>query len=66
MAPMAGVLGWEDRGSLGRIGKGRRGGRITLCVGDQLECVELCVGMDEEPQRVEGPGLKGRQGRVML
>lgn len=66
MAPMAGVLGWEDRGSLGRIGKGRRGGRITLCVGDQLECVELCVGMDEEPQRVEGPGLKGGQGRVML
>ena len=29
--------------------QGRQGGGITLYVNDQLECMELCLGMDEEP-----------------
>lgn len=29
---------------------GKQGGSITLNVGDLLECTELCVGMDEEPE----------------
>lgn len=34
----------EDTSSLGRTGKG-----VTLyIVSDQLECKELCLGMDEE------------------
>lgn len=29
--------------------KGRRGGRVILYISDQLECVEVCLGMDEKP-----------------
>ena len=28
--------------------QGRRGAGVTLYVSDQLECTELCLGMDEE------------------
>lgn len=32
MAPMMGVLEWEDTGSLGRTGEGRQGGGASLYV----------------------------------
>lgn len=41
----------------GQREKKRRG--VTLCVNDQLLCMELCLGKD-------GSGLKGGQGQVML
>jgi len=30
--------------------QGRRGGGVALYVKDQLECMELCLGLDEEPK----------------
>lgn len=41
LAPVAGVLEGQDR-------QRRQGGDIALCVSDQLECLELCLRMEEE------------------
>ena len=40
----------------------RRGGRVTLHVGDQLERLELRLGMDEEPTESLWVRMKGRAG----
>ncbi|GAB0180798.1 hypothetical protein GRJ2_000545100 [Grus japonensis] len=42
--------------------QGRRGGGITLYVNDQLECMELHLGMDEEPTKSLWVRIKGRAG----
>ncbi|KAK4831293.1 hypothetical protein QYF61_016763 [Mycteria americana] len=42
--------------------QGRRGGGVTLYVNDQLECMELHLGMDEEPTKSLWVRIKGRAG----
>ncbi|GAB0200487.1 hypothetical protein GRJ2_002514100 [Grus japonensis] len=42
--------------------QGRRGGGVTLYVNDQLECMELHLGMDEEPTESLWVRIKGRAG----
>jgi len=42
--------------------QGRQGGGITLYVSDQLECMELCLGMDEKTIEI----LKAGGGLVSL
>jgi len=48
MSPMTGVLEWKYTGSFRRTA--RRGEKevLTLYVNKQMECIELCLGMDEE------------------
>ena len=43
-------------------GQGRRGGGVALYVSDQLECMELRLGMDEEPTKSLWVRIKGRAG----
>ena len=43
--------------------QGRRGGDVALYVNDQLECMELCLGMDEDPTKSRWVRIKGRTGR---
>ena len=43
-------------------GPGRRGGGATLCVSDRLECMELCLGMGEEPTESLWVRIEGRAG----
>ena len=38
------------------------GGGVTLYVKDQLECMELCLGLDEEPMESLWVKIKGRAG----
>lgn len=45
MAPETGVFEWKDRGSLGRRGRGDE--ERALPSMPMLECLELCLGMDE-------------------
>ncbi|GAB0204290.1 hypothetical protein GRJ2_002894600 [Grus japonensis] len=42
--------------------QGRQGGGITLYVNDQLECMELHLGMEEEPTESLWIRIKGRAG----
>ena len=42
--------------------QGRRGGGVTLYVKDQLECMELRLGLDEEPTESLWVKIKGRAG----
>ncbi|KAM9590815.1 uncharacterized protein ACIBXB_005869 [Morphnus guianensis] len=42
--------------------QGRQGGGVNLYVNDQLECMELCLGMDEEPTESLWVRIKGRAG----
>ncbi|GAB0186968.1 mitochondrial enolase superfamily member 1 [Grus japonensis] len=42
--------------------QGRQGGGIALYVNDQLECMELHLGMDEEPTKSLWVRIKGRAG----
>ncbi|GAB0188002.1 hypothetical protein GRJ2_001265500 [Grus japonensis] len=42
--------------------QGRQGGGITLYINDQLECMELHLGMDEEPTESLWVRIKGRAG----
>ncbi|GAB0176173.1 calcium-independent phospholipase A2-gamma [Grus japonensis] len=42
--------------------QGRRGGGVALYVNDQLECMELHLGMDEEPTESLWVRIKGRAG----
>lgn len=46
---MFGVIQWRDTGSLGRTGRQDEKMRVDLSVEEQLECTELCLGMDDEP-----------------
>ncbi|GAB0205257.1 hypothetical protein GRJ2_002991300 [Grus japonensis] len=55
MAPMSGVLEWKDS-------QGSKGGNVALNVSDQLECMELCLGMDEEPTESLWVRIKGSAG----
>ncbi|GAB0183760.1 hypothetical protein GRJ2_000841300 [Grus japonensis] len=58
MAPVAGVLEWKETGSLGRTGRGHE----EVYTNDQLECMELHLGMDEEPTKSLQVRIKGRAG----
>jgi len=40
----------------------RQGGDVVLCVNDQLECMQLCLGMDEELTESLWVRIKGRTG----
>ena len=40
----------------------RRGCYLLLYVNDELECTELCLGMDEEPTEAMWVRIKGRAG----
>jgi len=40
----------------------RREGGVTLCVKDRLECMELCLGLDEEPTESLWVKIKSRAG----
>jgi len=42
--------------------QGRRGGSVALCDNDWLECMELCLGMDEEPTESLWVRNKGSAG----
>jgi len=42
--------------------QGRRGGGVALYVSDQLKCMELCLGMDEDPTKSSWVRVKGRAG----
>ncbi|GAB0190944.1 hypothetical protein GRJ2_001559700 [Grus japonensis] len=42
--------------------QGRQGGGVTLYVNDQLECMELHLGMGEEPPESLWVSIKGRAG----
>ncbi|GAB0203326.1 hypothetical protein GRJ2_002798200 [Grus japonensis] len=44
-------VGMEGHRLFRKDRQGRRGGGITLYVHDQLECMELYLGMDEEPTK---------------
>jgi len=39
-----------------------QGGSVSLCENDQLECMELYLGMDEEPTESLWVRIKGRAG----
>jgi len=45
---MTGMLSWMATDSLGKPGQPRRGGGVALYVREQLECIELCLGVEEE------------------
>lgn len=65
MTPMTGVLEWKDTGSSACIRKdrqGRQGGSVALGVNDHLECMELCLEMDEELTESLWVRIKGRTG----
>ncbi|KAM6092638.1 uncharacterized protein LJ206_005604 [Theristicus caerulescens] len=62
VAFMTRVLEWKDTGSLGRTGRGDKEGGVTLYVNDQLECMELCLGMDKELAKSLWVRIKGRAG----
>ncbi|GAB0204868.1 mitochondrial enolase superfamily member 1 [Grus japonensis] len=42
--------------------QGRQGGGVTCYGNDQLECMEFCLGMDEEPTESLWVRIKGRAG----
>ena len=48
MATKTGVLGWKDIGFLGRTSRGDKEGGVDLYVNNQLECMDLHLGMNEE------------------
>ena len=62
MAPVTGVLERKDTGFLGRTGRGNEEGDVTLYVIDQLECMELHLGVDEELTESLWVRSKGRTG----
>lgn len=49
VARISRMLQWRDTGSLGKAGQEDKEGEVALYVGEQLECLELCLGMDDEP-----------------
>ena len=58
MTPITGVLQWRDAGALGRTGWG-----ATLYAREQLDCMELCLGMDEELMENLWVRIKDRTGK---
>ncbi|GAB0208028.1 hypothetical protein GRJ2_003268500 [Grus japonensis] len=62
IAPMTGVLGWKGTGSLGRRGRAGEEEVVALYVHEQLECMELHLGMEEEPTESLWVRIKGRAG----
>lgn len=48
-------------------GRQRRwgGGGASLSVSEQLECMDLCLGVDEELNEVLGARIKGRIGTLL-
>ena len=45
-----------------RVSQGGQGGGVALYVSDQLECMELCLGLDGEPTESLWVRIKGRAG----
>ncbi|GAB0193035.1 hypothetical protein GRJ2_001768800 [Grus japonensis] len=45
--------------------QGRQGGGVALYVNDQLQCMELHLGMNEEPTESLWVRIKGRTGTVI-
>lgn len=68
MAHMAGVLPCRNKGSPGRTGqedKARGQRRGLACYGtEQVECIELSLGIDDVCKNPEHPGAKGEQGKL--
>ncbi|GAB0203861.1 thrombospondin-4 [Grus japonensis] len=63
IAPVTGVLGWKGTGSSGRTGRAdEEGVGIALYISDQLECMELHLGMDEDPTESLWVRIKGSAG----
>lgn len=57
MAPGAGVVGWQDKGSSGGMAS------VALCAEDHLERMELRLRRDEEPAESLWVRIKGAQGQ---
>ncbi|GAB0182896.1 hypothetical protein GRJ2_000754900 [Grus japonensis] len=57
MAPMTGMLEWKDTGCSGRKSRGDK-----KAVHDQLKCMGLHLGMDEEPIKTLWVNIKERSG----
>lgn len=49
IADTSGVMQWRDTGSLGRTGREDEKITVDHSAAEQLECTELCLGMDDEP-----------------
>ncbi|PKU28864.1 dtw domain-containing protein 2 [Limosa lapponica baueri] len=64
MAPVTGVLERRDTGFFlkRKDRQGRRGGGVALYVNEQLESMELHLGMDEEPTESLWVKIRGRTG----
>lgn len=56
---MAGVFGGKD--ALERTGRGNNEG-VSPYISDQLECRDLCLGMDGKTTESLWVGIKGRAG----
>lgn len=65
MAPMAGVLGWKDGGSLGRTGGGNKEGASPLMLVTCWSARSSVWGWMRS-QRAGGPHLNGGKGQVTL
>ncbi|GAB0202565.1 hypothetical protein GRJ2_002722100 [Grus japonensis] len=52
----------EGYGLFRKDRQGRQGGGVTPYINDQLECMELHLGMDEEPTKSLWVRIKGRAG----
>lgn len=61
MTSLTEVLQWRDTDSLGRMGRQSEG--VVLYVREQLEYMELCVGMGKEPLESLWIRIKGRTGK---
>ncbi|GAB0203390.1 hypothetical protein GRJ2_002804600 [Grus japonensis] len=46
--------------------QGRQGGGVALYVNDQLECMELHLGMEEDPTKSLWVRIKGRAGDIRV
>ncbi|GAB0179465.1 hypothetical protein GRJ2_000411800 [Grus japonensis] len=55
-------VGMEGERLFRKDRQGRQGGGVALYVNDQLECMELCLGMDEELTKSLWVRIKGRAG----
>lgn len=47
-------------GSSGKMGVGKTWCRIILCVRDQWECVEFCIGTDDKPTEILWVRISGQ------
>ena len=63
MARMTGVLEWSDIGSLGRTGWEDEDRELPFYVREQLECMQLCLGREEEPAESLWVRMKERTGK---